>query len=208
MKLKSFGCSFIYGSELADCNLQSPTPSRLTWPALLAEHRGYEYYCAARGGSGNLHILNSILAHIDDDPALFVINWTWIDRFDYIGSDELWHAALPGYQDKITDFYYRNMHSQYTDKLKTLTYINTAITALLARHQFIMTYMDNLIFETEFHYNSAIKYLQNSVRPHLRTFDGDNLLDFARRQGHAVSDLWHPLESAHQAASAIAATWI
>ena len=67
MTLKSFGCSFIFGSDLADDGRDGPyaTPSQLTWPALLAQHLGRDYQCYARPGSGNLQILNTILNQID-----------------------------------------------------------------------------------------------------------------------------------------------
>lgn len=208
MKLKSFGCSFVYGSELADCGFKSTTPSRLTYPALLAQDLGYEYNCHARGGSGNLQILNSILEHVNQEPALFVVNWTWIDRFDYVDNQELWQTLLPGHDDRLSDFYYRNLHSQYIDKLRTLTCMFTAINALKQRHQFIMTAMDDLIAETRFHFNPAIEYLQHEVLPYIKSFDGCNLLDFARKNNYEVSDLWHPLEAAHQAAYRIVRTWI
>ena len=63
MKLKSFGCSFIFGSELHDDGYGGPhaTPSQHTWPALLAKDLGYDYQCYARPGSGNLRILNEVL---------------------------------------------------------------------------------------------------------------------------------------------------
>ena len=62
MKLKSFGCSFIFGSELAYDGRDSPyaTPSQLTWPAHLAQHLNYNYQCYARPGAGNLQILEQI----------------------------------------------------------------------------------------------------------------------------------------------------
>ena len=91
MKLKSFGCSFIFGSELADDGRDRPyaTPSQLTWPSHLAQHLGRDYSCYARPGAGNLQILENILnqSAVSDCNDLFVIGWTWIDRFDYYDAD-------------------------------------------------------------------------------------------------------------------------
>ena len=66
MKLKSFGCSFIWGSDLPDDgrNLPRATASRLTWPALLAQDLEYEYECHARPGAGNLQITERLLNQI------------------------------------------------------------------------------------------------------------------------------------------------
>jgi hypothetical protein len=85
MKIKSFGCSFIFGTDLADETRGEPyaQSSQLTWPALLAQDLGLEYECHARPGSGNLRILEKILSISIQTPATFVIGWTWIDRFDY-----------------------------------------------------------------------------------------------------------------------------
>ena len=91
MTLKSFGCSFIFGSELADDGRDGPyaTPSQLTWPAHLSKHLSRDYQCYARPGAGNLQILEQLLnqSAINDDTDLFVIGWTWIDRFDYYDAD-------------------------------------------------------------------------------------------------------------------------
>ena len=89
MKLKSFGCSLIYGSELSDEVLfdpikrQPPRHSKLTWPALLAQKLNYLYRCHARPGSGNLQIADRVLRQLaTNEQALFIINWSFIDRFD------------------------------------------------------------------------------------------------------------------------------
>ena len=87
MKLKSFGCSFIYGSDLADASINPGNliPSNHTWPAHLARLQNRDYECYAKPGSGNLQILEKILTQASDKDKhdLFVIGWTWIDRFDY-----------------------------------------------------------------------------------------------------------------------------
>lgn len=50
MKLKSFGCSFIFGLELSDIGAKSKKYSQLTWPAIIAQRQGLEYECYARPG--------------------------------------------------------------------------------------------------------------------------------------------------------------
>jgi len=201
MQLKSFGCSFIFGTDLADDGSSGPyaTVSNLTWPALIAKDLDFKYTCTARPGAGNLRILENILIHAAvNDPAVFLINWTWIDRFDYTTTDDKWKTILPVDTDKTADHYYRNLHSQYRDKLTTLIHIDSAI-ATLQRYKipFVMTYIDYLIFETEWHCNSAILDLQNRVRPHLLTFENQNFIDWSKNNGHPISSTMHPLEQAH-----------
>ena len=74
--LKSFGCSFIFGTDLSDStNLKA---SYSTWPAHMAKHLGYQYGCLAKGGIGNFQILQRVLDHINfTNNDLFVIAWTW-----------------------------------------------------------------------------------------------------------------------------------
>ena len=176
------------------------SPSKHSWPALLAGHLHMPYHCLARPGCGNLQIAEQILNHTAQEPAFFVINWTYIDRFDYTDAvNDHWHTIRPGAQDSVAEHYYRNLHSQYRDKLTTLMHIKLCIDALQqSGHEFCMTYMDDLIFETKWHAGSAVLTLQEYIRPHMQQFDGRNMLEYSRDHGHAVGQQEHPLESAHK----------
>ena len=197
MKLRSFGCSFVYGTDLS-------SPMR-TWPALMSQQLGLGYQCHAEPGLGNLQIMESILRHSDPD-SICVINWTWIDRFDFVDiSNESWQTLRPALDHKHAEYYYRNLHAQYRDMITNLVYIKTAIDFLQEKDcAFIMTAMDDLLFEKvrkEWHDPSAVDYLQKSIRPFLKDFDGKNFLDWSRWKNFAVSDRWHPLEDAHRSAA-------
>ena len=202
MNLKSFGCSFIFGSELAD-DKQNSIPSQLTWPALYAKEVGHEYQCYACPGSGNLQIAEQVLGQIaNSTPALYVIGWTWIDRFDYTILDDQWQTIMPIDENPAAKTYYRNLHSQYRDKLTTLMGIKLIIDTLQQKkYPFIMTYIDDLIFETEWHITPAILELQDYIRPHMTTFEGVSFLDWSRNCGFLETEQWHPLEEAHAAAA-------
>jgi hypothetical protein len=204
MLLKSFGCSFIFGNDLPDDGRDLPksTPSRLTWPALLAKHHGYQYQCYARPGSGNLQIAETVLNQLQNiEPAVYVIGWTWIDRFDYNSPiNDRWNTLMPVDTSDQAKLYYKHLHSQYRDKLTTLIHIKTVLDALQAVNaKFIMTYMDALIFETQWHCSPAVSYLQNSIRDSMTDFESKTFLEFSRSHDFPISDTWHPLESAHQA---------
>lgn len=206
MQLKSFGCSFIFGNDLPDDNNGNlyGTVSRYVWPSLVAKQLGYDYSCYAYPGIGNLRILDRLLLQINADiqPALFVINWTWIDRFDHQDADLKWHTIMPVDTDQTANFYYRNLHSQYRDKLTTLMAIKLAIDTLKAKNlPFIMTYMDELIFETQWHAGPGIYDLQEYVRPYLTEFNDQTFLDWSRDNGFPISPTLHPLEQAHQEAA-------
>jgi hypothetical protein len=204
MHLKSFGCSFIFGSDLHDDGRDGSyaTPSQYTWPALLAKDLGYTYDCYARPGAGNLRITEQVLNQTTNiDPAFHIVNWTWIDRFDYTKSEnDSWATVMPIDDSVTAKVYYRDLHSQYRDKLTTLIHIKTSLDILLQKKQkFIMTYMDDLIFETHWHTSAAVLELQDYIRPHMTTFEGQSFLDWSRQKRFEISPAWHPLEEAHQA---------
>lgn len=223
MMLKAFGCSFIHGTDLADVGELTENrfrPSQSTWTALIAQHLGLTYNCVAKGGSGNLQILDNVLSSAEMDRNqrdIFVVAWTWSGRFDYSNpfgrhfdgpERHAWTTIHPplmqGKKQNIQDFYFRNLHSEYRDKLTTLIYINAAIDMLRSRNlPFIMTCMDEMIFDTQWHTTPAIAYLQDQARPHILDFQGQNFLHWATQQGHAVSNSGHPLEAAHAAAAAL-----
>ena len=217
MKLKSFGCSFIHGSDLSDCphttDRNNLRPSDLSWPALIAKKYAMEYQCYARPASGNLQILETLLSNIlHQEKDLYVIGWSWIDRLSYFSEKNVsknhpwnplgWTSILPCDDDLVSEIYYRHIHSQLRDKLESLIYIKTAIDELLRNDQkFIMTCIDDLIWETEWHVTPAITNLQKYIRPYITDFQGKNFLDWSRDQGFKLSDNWHPLDSAHSAAA-------
>ncbi len=180
--------------------------SRSTWPALLAKNFGYDYECHARPGSGNLQIVERILNEcIKDDSSLYIIDWTWIDRFDFIKSEDQWQpwgTLRPTSTEKYAESYYKNLHSEYTDKLTTLINVKITIDILLEKGiKFIMTYEDDLIFDQRWHASSAVKELQNAVSKHMSTFEGQGFLSWSRKNNYPISEAWHPLEQAHSAAA-------
>jgi hypothetical protein len=217
MILKSFGCSFIFGSDLADDGQGEPyaSSSQLTWPALLAKDFGHGYQCHARPGSGNLRILEKVLSQASDSDSnsLFVIGWSWIDRFDYtvdltgrdhiydLAGNNVWRTVMPVDINNTAQVYYRDLHSEFRDKFTTLINIKIAIDRLRQKNiPFVMTYIDELIFETQWQTTPAIVDLQNYIQPFMTTFDGRTFLDWTKEKGFPISETLHPLEDAHQAA--------
>ena len=201
MQLKSFGCSFIYGSDLTDINN--------AWPALLATQLEYSYKCHARPGSGNLQIAERVLNQLADsnNSDLFVIGWTWIDRFDYINVNDQWGGTqwstiMPVDATELAKTYYRDLHSEYRDKLTTLMSMRLVIDTLRQKGiSFIMTYMDDLIFDQRWHTTPAVIALQEYIKPYMTMFDDQTFLEWSRANNYPISTTLHPLEQAHQAAT-------
>lgn len=199
MKLKSFGCSFIYGSELADRSH--------TWPAIIADRLGLKHENHGIEGAGNLRILESILTHAEQDDVC-IINWTWIDRFDFVTvHDEQWCTIVPSDKNSRAIFYYRNLHSQYRDMLTNLVYIKTALDHLKCiGSRYLVTYMDDLLFETvrdDWHDSRAVAHLQLCLRPHMTMFQDKTFLQWSRANHYEESASWHPLDDAHSAAAGL-----
>lgn len=215
MKLKSFGCSFIFGTDLPNDGSRGPlaTPSDRSYPSLLAQKLGLPWSCHARPGAGNFEILQKILAEIAGaEPAIYVINWTWIDRFSYIDLTQAtpkhpynpmgWASIMPVDQNSKAAVYYRDLHSQLRDKMETLTCIKTAIDNLRqSNHKFVMTWTDALIWETEWHCPPSVAWLQRQVRDYMTEFEGKNFVEWSRSKGFEISPTMHPLEDAHRAAA-------
>ena len=211
MRLKSFGCSFIFGSDLSDAVAIKGSviiPSQNTWPAHLAKHLGHSYDCYARPGAGNLQIAERVLNQITDsnNSDLFVVGWTWIDRFDYINVNDTWSGTpwstiMPVNTTNLAKTYYQNLHSEYRDKLTTLMSIRLVIDTLKQKGiPFIMTYTDDLIFDQRWHATPAVIDLQEYIRPHMTTFEQQTFLDWSRANNYSISTTLHPLEEAHKAA--------
>ena len=209
MKLKSFGCSFVAGSDLHDLYIIPGVDfilSSSTWPALLAKYHELDYECWAYPGVGNLKILCDIISQASlDEPAIFLINWTWIDRFDFVNDHEQWTTLRPSADDDLVKTYFKHLHSQIKDMITSIYAVNTAIDFLHQRGiPFVMTYMDHLLLEhidPNWHDPKYVSVMQKKIKNFLVDFDGKNFLDWSRHHGFPISENWHPLEQAHQAAA-------
>ena len=214
MKIAAFGDSFIFGNELQDIPELFPVgynfskSSKLTYPALLATKLKLDYQCYAYPGVGNQWLLNQIISCIkqNKNQVLYIINWTWIDRFDYHDKDKndyhKWSTVRPSLDNQTVDkFYYKNLHSELLDKTLSLGQIYQAICALESNScKYLMTYMDNLIFDTQWHAPENILFLQNQIKNKLYNYNGKNFIDWAKVNGYDFGRYNHPLEQAHAAA--------
>lgn len=202
MKLKSFGCSHIWGSDHADVKYSINGWSQTTWPAVLAQKFNLDYLCYAWPGRGNFFVASQVLDQIAaNESALFVINWTHIDRFDYFDPNQRreWLTCLPQGNNEATDAYYRHLHSDLRDKLSTMMLIKMTVDALEAGgYPYIMTYMQDLMWDRTWHVTPTIINFQDRLKPRMLTFEGRNFVDWAGRRW-PVSSSGHLLESGHAA---------
>jgi len=211
MKIKSFGCSFIYGSDLFLIEKENTGTgdylSHGTWPLLLANHYKTEFENYAWPGIGNLRILEQILTQAElSDPAFFIINWTWLDRFDFIALlDENWHTLRPDGDTSLHKTYYKQLYSQYHTMLTNASYILTAINVLNTKQiPFCMTVMDTTLFDPidpGWQNSYALRALQSLIKPYIHWFDDQDFLSWSKKNKYPISATLHPLDEAHQAAA-------
>jgi len=161
MIIGAFGDSFLFGSDLSDIqNCDAVNwflPSNQTFTALIAQQLRSQYYCTALPGQGNKVISDDVIRTVAQrrSDVFYFINWSWIDRFEYLGSARVgtavgWESTLPGDNNDNSIYYYKNFYTDIDAKLSNLMYINAALDCLLKNKcKFIMTYMDHLLFDTE-----------------------------------------------------------
>jgi hypothetical protein len=112
-----------------------------------------------------------------------------------------WSTIMPVDTNDVANTYYKNLHSEIRDKLTTLMSVRLVIDTLKQKGcPFIMTYMDDLLFDQRWHTTPAITDLQNYIQPHMTTFEGMNFQQWSKKNGHPITPVGHPLESAHRAA--------
>lgn len=212
--IRSFGDSFMFGSDLNDCKDFGQRVewgidySQLTWPALIAKQLNLTYYSSALGGVGNQYIAEHVIASsglLNVQSMLFVINWTWIDRVDYYESNDftLQRHIRPSDDSEISKFYYKNLHSELNDKFRNLCWMATAHQCLKNQGiKFVSTIMDPLLLDQRWNINPAIMNIQNGIKEYITWFpNNQTFLEWSRANGYPESDLWHPLEEAHEAAA-------
>ena len=215
-KIVSFGDSFVFGNELNDNDNGSKS-----WIGQTAKNLGTEYQTCAVAGCGNDHIARQIYSYFSTnavDNTLAVINWTWMNRWDfYIVEHETWITLGPTcVPDKLKDLVTRtqaeDMIEFYTtranssllwNKFRNLQTIFAVQTYLKQKNiTSVQTYMDYQLFDTTYHAPDYIQELQNLVRPELKLFEELNFVDWAKKKGFPVTEPGlHPLEAAHDAAS-------
>ena len=213
-KIISFGDSFVFGSELKN----NPNGNQ-SWIGRAANNLKVAYHTCAVPGCGNDHVARQIYSYFSNNSAvdtLAVINWTWMNRWDfYITEHETWitlgptcvpdklkHLVDKTEAEDLIEFYQDRANSSLLwNKFRNLQTIYAVQSYLKSQGILnIQTYMDDHLFNTEYHAPDYVQQLQDLVRPEMSSFEGKNFVDWSRDQGFSVTDTLHPLENAHMAA--------
>ena len=204
--LFSFGDSFTYGTELKDC---VDSFSRNTWPALIAQKIGCQYHCFGQGGSGNLQISSGVLQKYSSSSYknrnFYIINWTWMDRFDYVDIDSgLWKTINPRHENQLSHFFYKHLDSHPWNILRNLQMIYCTIKFLESNAcEFFMTCLDNDLLNKNYdmQFTPLISDLQNIVRPYIHMIEDADFYTWSVEKKFSLGPDGHPLEDAHAAAA-------
>ena len=214
MKIVSFGDSFVFGSELKNNHTGSQS-----WIGQAAKNLGADYQTLAVPGCGNDHIARQIYSYFSNNTAndtLAVINWTWMSRWDfYIVEHETWitlgptcvpeklkHLVAQTEAEDMIEFYQHRANSSLLwNKFRNLQTIYAVQSYLKSQNiTSVQTYMDDQLFDTEYHAPYYVQQLQNLVWPEMQSFEGKNFVDWSRGHGYTITETLHPLEDAHLAA--------
>ena len=200
-KVIAVGDSFTRGDELTDCSTHSRiaphhTHSLSTWPALVAKKLGIEYDCMTIGGRGNHWISMSVSTYLEKHrDALFIINWSWFERFDYIDvvTGE-WTVTHPRHTDQLDHYFYKHIDSERWNLHRNLQQIHSTI-CLLEQNSidFIMTCIDPMLYNKE----NFVTPLQAQVNHYIVNFYGYTFLEWAKHKNFEIGPGGHPLEKAH-----------
>ena len=106
---------------------------------------------------------------------------------------------MPIDQDSVAEMYYKELHSEHLDKIKSITYIFAAVNLLRSKIiPFIMTSLDDLILDTRWNISPGMLLMQNIIYPLISSFQGQTFLQYSQERGHPISATMYPLESAHR----------
>ena len=221
-KLIAFGDSFTWGTDLSDefillNNTETDATlmkrygklpnkfSKLTWPSLIANDVGVDYMCHAIPGSSNQTIAREFLSNVSNisNDDMVVINWTWINRWDFYNSDNEWETIRPsGSKSKNSEIYFKYIQSELWDKWESLKTISTVLDVLKSNDiNFLMTCIDPLILDNKWHAPSYIRAIQHNINKYILWFDEMGFYDWSKKNNFPLSTEGnHPLDKAHDEA--------
>jgi hypothetical protein len=208
----AFGDSFTRGDELTDCpdHTDDFAHSTQTWPSILSRTVGCKYHCFALGGVGNQYIGWQIANRLRPE-TLFIVNWTYFERFDYVDIDsDRWTTVHPRHDHKLSHYFFKHIDSEVWNTYRNLQHMHSAISLLKQNNiDFIMTCLDSkysnsvdkMLNFTNSKWNDAIEKLHEQVSPHITTFEKLDFLSWSKHNKYEIGAQGHPLEKAHAEAA-------
>lgn len=124
-RLVTFGCSFTYGSALADTYEFKPGPSIYAWPNIAANELNLECVNKGMPGAGNKEILHHIQNFDFHEDDIVCILWTYHARWSVI-KENSFERFLARKKDRISQYFYQFLYDENDLWLDSYTRINFA----------------------------------------------------------------------------------
>ena len=212
-RIVSFGDSFTWGSDLQDADTSQLHPagySHSTWPALLAKHLNIDYASYSLGGCSNPSIARWVQSVLNfpkheqlTSTDLVIVNWTWIDRWEYFDYDRKdWVYVNPYDSNTDAQTFYKNIHTEYGAKFDSLRSVDWTLRTLKDYNiDCFFTCLDPMLVNQDYLFGRGdMRTAFKSVTPAINWFDGKGFYDWAVDNGYPTGETDHPTELAHQQA--------
>ena len=172
---------------------------------MIANQLNLNYTTEAKAGYSNSAIARTVIQYAQKS-SLNVIQWTWIDRSEYLRvvTDD-WEQIRPSDDRGESKYYYKYLHSELQDKWINLNIIVNTLKHLEDNNiPYVCHVLDQLLLDQRFHNPPYIKTLQAYLAPRIVWFPGHTtFFEWAKLEKFPISEAWHPLEQAHEEAAKI-----
>ena len=194
MRLIAAGCSFVYGNELSDVGEYAAQPSRLSFPALLAQQHGLEYVCLGVPGGGNDTAVRQVIETVTGQNEIVLVNWTFADRHEFYFEHEGWRNIIPD-KNRFCKEYFACLSPEYSvyHTVKNIVFLSNYLDKKGV--PYVYTFADmKLNYRTD-----ASRILANEIDATrcFRWSEDVNFQGWAVKQGYAIGPGSHPLDAAH-----------
>ena len=223
------GDSFVYGSELADCD--ETHFSNSTFPVILAQRNNYGYVCAARPGNSNDAIARMLILEceklLDQNQSVAVIAvWTFVNRYEFLFNYKInspispWCSITPHNTGKkeVQDF--KDCFYKHVGSNDNFANYNTLTSILLLQNYLISKNIPYMFLPADNHFYTGqidsnvniIKILHKCINwdkwyffPHAEeqwnTTTPRGFYQWAVENKYPIGAHFHPLEEAHRDAA-------
>ena len=186
-RLIAFGCSVTYGHGNTDCFTPpygpGPAPSKIAWPALIANALNIDCINLADPGSSNKRIWYKIMNfEFEKDDVVFIM-WSYPERTCLLDSNR--HTDI-GRWTEGSELYFDHFYTTFDSEMMSKLYVNHA--NLYLQNKKIAT--TNLVVEKKF---SSIFTLSKEKTPHVKVYINDY-----RKKFNLGLDKKHPNDDCHR----------
>lgn len=194
MRLIAGGCSFVWGNELSDVGEHAAQPSRLSFPALLAQQHGLEYWCCAVPGGGNDTAVRQVIESEPEQGDMVLVNWTFSNRHEFYFTGEGWRNIIPSKNTFCKEFF-TSVQPEYSvyHTVKNIVFLSNYLDKKGVPYVYTFANM-------KLHYRTdASRILADEIDTTrcFRWSEDVNFLGWAQKMGYPIGPGSHPLDAAH-----------